>query len=144
MIYESPAVKVPVLDGAIKVNALLATGDDLELITAKQVFLKSRRSCGLGDSWSASASFESPLWLPGIGYDKAIPSSFTSRGFLNATDKAVAGGSGICGGKYATCDWSSESSSRFGVKGVIPNLRSGRSFRAMPLLQPILTMHKVG
>ena len=92
VIYESPAVKVPVLDGAIKVNALLATGEATGIDNSKAGVSKVEGR-GLGDSWSASASFESPLLVAGIGYDKAIPSNFTSRGFLNATDKAVAGGS---------------------------------------------------
>ena len=43
----------------------------------------------MGDAWSASASFESPLLVAGIGYDKAIPSTFLGRGFLNTSDKAI-------------------------------------------------------
>ncbi|KKW77987.1 MAG: porin [Acinetobacter sp. 39-4] len=89
VVYESPAVKVPVLDGAIKVNALLATGEAAGVSgTAGNAKVEGR---GLGDAWSASASFESPLLVAGIGYDKAIPSNFLGRGILNASDKAIAG-----------------------------------------------------
>ncbi|RUP39748.1 MAG: porin [Acinetobacter sp.] len=89
VVYESPAVKVPVLDGAIKVNALLATGEATGIDNSKVGVAKG----GLGDSWSASASFESPLLVAGIGYDKAIPSNFLGRGILNASDKAITGSS---------------------------------------------------
>ena len=92
VVYESPAVKVPVLDGAIKVSGLLATGEATGIDTSKSGVVKTAGR-GLGDAWSASASFESPLLVAGVAYDKAIPSSFLGRGFLNASDKAVAGGS---------------------------------------------------
>ena len=96
VVYESPAVKVPALNGAVKVNALLATGEATGeatgIDTSKSGVVKTAGR-GLGDAWSASASFESPLLVAGVAYDKAIPSSFLGRGFLNASDKAVAGGS---------------------------------------------------
>jgi len=92
VVYESPAVKVPVLDGAIKVNALLATGEATGIDNSK-VGVAKVDGRGLGDSWSASASFESPLLVAGIGYDKAIPSNFLGRGILNASDKAITGSS---------------------------------------------------
>ena len=88
VVYESPAVKVPVLDGAIKVSGLLATGEATGIDTSKSGVVKTAGR-GLGDAWSASASFESPLLVAGIGYDKAIPSPFLGRGFLNASDKAI-------------------------------------------------------
>ena len=88
VVYESPAVKVPVLDGAIKVSGLLATGEATGIDTSKSGVVKTAGR-GLGDAWSASASFESPLLVAGIAYDKAIPSTFLGRGFLNASDKAV-------------------------------------------------------
>lgn len=88
VVYESPAVKVPVLDGAIKVSGLLATGEATGIDTSKSGVVKTAGR-GLGDAWSASASFESPLLVAGIGYDKAIPSTFLGRGFLNASDKAI-------------------------------------------------------
>ncbi|MFM6906529.1 MAG: porin, partial [Acinetobacter tjernbergiae] len=92
VVYESPAVKVPVLDGAIKVNALLATGEATGIDNSKAGVAKVDGR-GLGDSWSASASFESRLLVAGIGYDKAIPSNFLGRGILNASDKAITGSS---------------------------------------------------
>jgi predicted porin len=92
VVYESPAVKVPVLDGAIKVNALLATGEATGIDNSKAGVAKVDGR-GLGDSWSASASFESPLLVAGIGYDKAIPSNFLGRGILNASDKSITGSS---------------------------------------------------
>lgn len=88
VVYESPAVKVPVLDGAIKVSGLLATGEATGIDTSKSGVVKTAGR-GLGDAWSASASFESPLLVAGVAYDKAIPSSFLGRGFLNASDKAI-------------------------------------------------------
>jgi predicted porin len=84
VVYESPAVKVPVLDGAIKVSGLLATGEASGISgNAGNAKVAGR---GLGDAWSASAVFESPLLVAGIGYDKAIPSTFLGRGFLNASE----------------------------------------------------------
>ena len=87
---------MPALNGAVKVNALLATGEATGeatgIDTSKSGVVKTAGR-GLGDAWSASASFESPLLVAGVAYDKAIPSSFLGRGFLNASDKAVAGGS---------------------------------------------------
>ena len=88
VVYESPAVKVPVLDGAIKVSGLLATGEATGIDTSKSGVVKTAGR-GLGDAWSASASFESPLLVAGVAYDKAIPSPFLGRGFLNASDKAI-------------------------------------------------------
>ena len=87
VVYESPAVKVPALNGAVKVNALLATGEATGVSgTAGNAKVEGR---GVGDACSASASFESPLLVAGIGYDKAIPSTFLGRGFLNTSDKAI-------------------------------------------------------
>lgn len=88
VVYESPAVKVPALNGAVKVNALLATGEATGIDTSKSGVVKTAGR-GLGDAWSASASFESPLLVAGVAYDKAIPSPFLGRGFLNASDKAI-------------------------------------------------------
>ncbi len=50
-----------------------------ELIPVNQVVVKTAGR-GLGDAWSASASFESPLLVAGVAYDKAIPSPFLGRG----------------------------------------------------------------
>ena len=82
VIYESPAVKV--LDGAFKFNALLATG---EATGIKQSSGGAKvEGQGLGDAWSASVTYENPLFVAGLGYDKAIPSNFLGRGFLNAAE----------------------------------------------------------
>lgn len=87
VVYESPAVKL--LDGAFKVNALLATGESSGIKATSGGAKVAGR--GLGDAWSASVTYENPLLVAGIGYDKAIPSNFLGRGFLNASDKAIPG-----------------------------------------------------
>ncbi|MFI8033596.1 porin [Acinetobacter sp. ABJ_C3_5] len=89
VVYESPAVKL--LDGAFKFNALLATGESSGIKSDKGVVKTAGR--GLGDAWSTSITYENPLVVAGIGYDKAIPSNFLGRGFLNAAEPAIAGGS---------------------------------------------------
>ena len=89
VVYESPAVKV--LDGAFKFNALLATG---EATGIKQSSGGAKvEGQGLGDAWSASVTYENPLFVAGLGYDKAIPSTFLGKGILNASDPEIAGGS---------------------------------------------------
>ncbi|MCH7394851.1 porin [Acinetobacter dispersus] len=88
VVYESPALKL--LDGAFKLNALLATGESSGIKSDKGVVKTAGR--GLGDAWSASVTYENPLVVAGIGYDKAIPSTFLGRGFLNAAEPAIAGG----------------------------------------------------
>ncbi|WAU75876.1 porin [Acinetobacter sp. TR3] len=87
VIYESPAVKL--LDGAFKFNALLATGESSGIKATSGGAKVAGR--GLGDAWSASVTYENPLLVAGIGYDKAIPSNFLGRGFLNAAEKVIAG-----------------------------------------------------
>lgn len=87
LVYESPAVQL--LDGAFKVNALLATGESSGIKATSGGAKVAGR--GLGDAWSASVTYENPLLVAGIGYDKAIPSNFLGRGFLNASDKAIPG-----------------------------------------------------
>ncbi|ENW03071.1 porin [Acinetobacter beijerinckii] len=87
VVYESPSVKL--LDGAFKFNALLATGESSGIKSDKGVVKTAGR--GLGDAWSAAVTYENSLVVAGIGYDKAIPSNFLGRGFLNASDKAIAG-----------------------------------------------------
>ncbi|MCH7386919.1 porin [Acinetobacter modestus] len=82
VIYESPAVKL--LDGAFKFNALLATGESSGIKATSGGAKVAGR--GLGDAWSASVTYENPLLVAGIGYDKAIPSNFLGRGFLNAAE----------------------------------------------------------
>lgn len=86
VVYESPAVKL--LDGAFKFNALLATGESSGIKSDKGVVKTAGR--GLGDAWSASVTYENPLLVAGIGYDKAIPSNFLGRGILNAAEPKIA------------------------------------------------------
>ena len=87
VVYESPVVKL--LDGGFKFNALLATGESSGIKATSGGAKVAGR--GLGDAWSASVTYENPLLVAGIGYDKAIPSNFLGRGFLNASEKAIAG-----------------------------------------------------
>jgi len=89
VIYESPAVKL--LDGAFKFNALLATGESSGIKATSGGAKVAGR--GLGDAWSASVTYENPLFVAGLGYDKAIPSTFLGQGFLNAAEPAITGGS---------------------------------------------------
>lgn len=89
VIYESPALKV--LDGTFKWNALLATG---EASGIKQTSGGAKvAGGGLGDAWSTSVTYEKPLFSVGLGYDKAIPSTFLGRGFFNAVEPEISGGS---------------------------------------------------
>ncbi|MGC3818481.1 porin [Acinetobacter sp. G11] len=79
VIYESPAIALPT--GAIKVNALLASGEDSGIAKGNGTSKTAGR--GLGDAWSASVVYDSPVVVAGIAYDKAIPSNFAGVGFLN-------------------------------------------------------------
>lgn len=91
VIYESPAIKLPT--GAIKVNALLASGEASGVAKGNGASKTAGR--GLGDAWSASVVYDSPVVVAGIAYDKAIPSTFAGRGFLNAaTPEVTAGAAG--------------------------------------------------
>ncbi|MCH7336646.1 porin [Acinetobacter sp. NIPH 2699] len=82
VVYESPAIKA--LDGAFKLNALLATGESSGIKASSGGAKVAGR--GLGDAWSASVSYENPLVVAGIAYDKAIPTTFLGRGILNAAE----------------------------------------------------------
>ncbi len=88
VIYESPAIKLPT--GAIKVNALLASGEDSGIVKGNGSSKTAGR--GLGDAWSASVVYDSPVVVAGIAYDKAIPSNFAGRGFVNASTPEVTAG----------------------------------------------------
>ncbi|MGE8558008.1 MAG: porin [Acinetobacter sp.] len=89
VVYESPAIALPT--GAIKVNALLASGEDSGIAKGNGASKTAGR--GLGDAWSASVVYDSPVVVAGIAYDKAIPGNFLGRGFVNATEPEVTGGS---------------------------------------------------
>jgi len=80
-----------VFDGAFKFNALLATGESSGIKATSGGAKVAGR--GLGDAWSASVTYENPLFVAGLGYDKAIPSTFLGQGFLNAAEPAITGGS---------------------------------------------------
>ena len=88
IVYESPNLKVPALDGAIKVNALLASGESTGI--AKTSGGAKAAGRGFGDAWSASATFSNPYLVAAVAYDKAVPSNFAGRGMLNASDPETA------------------------------------------------------
>jgi len=85
VVYESPAIALPT--GAIKVNALLASGEDSGVAKGNGASKTAGR--GLGDAWSASVVYDSPVVVAGIAYDKAIPGNFAGRGILNAATPEV-------------------------------------------------------
>jgi predicted porin len=86
VVYEAPAIALS--EGKIKVNALLATGENSGIKSDKGVVKTANR--GLGDAWSASVVYDSPVVVAGIAYDKAIPTNFLGRGFDNASAPEVA------------------------------------------------------
>lgn len=81
VVYESPALTLPT--GAIKFNALLATGEDSGISKGNGASKAAGR--GLGDTWSASLVYDSPMFVAGVAYDKAVPTTFLGRGFDNAS-----------------------------------------------------------
>ena len=82
IVYESPNVKVPALDGAVQVKALLASGESTGISTGNGS--SKAAGGGFGDAWSASATFSNPYLVAAVAYDKAVPSNFAGRGMLNA------------------------------------------------------------
>ena len=98
VVYEAPAIALP--QGAIKVNALLATGENSGIKSDKGVVKTANR--GLGDAWSASVVYDSPVVVAGVAYDKAIPSNFAGRGFVNASNPEVTGG--VAGSAFAAAN----------------------------------------
>lgn len=114
VVYESPAFKIA--EGAIKVNALLATGESSGIKSDKGVVKTAGR--GLGDAWSASVVYDSPVVVAGLAYDKAIPSNFGGVGMLNSgtytvNDKVVSNseitGTKVFAAANNSCDWSRKS-----------------------------------
>lgn len=85
VVYEAPAVKLPT--GVIKFNALLATGEDSGIKSNNGATKAAGR--GLGDTWSASLVYDSPMFIAGVAYDKAVPTRFAGRGMANAADPEV-------------------------------------------------------
>lgn len=82
VVYEAPALTLPT--GAIKFNALLATGEDSGISKGNGASKAAGR--GLGDTWSASLVYDSPMFVTGVAYDKAVPTTFLGRGFDNASN----------------------------------------------------------
>lgn len=86
VVYEAPSLAL----GAGKVDAKIqfATGEGKDVITStKGGYTVAGR--GLGDSWSSSVVYSDKAFVAGIGYDKAIPTRFLSRGFLNSDLREV-------------------------------------------------------
>src|SRR5690606_19329512 len=81
LVYETPAFKIGT--GKLEAKALLATGEGDTIKATKGGSKDAGR--GLGDSWSTSITYTDNLFVVGLGYDKAIPSRFNGKGFLNAT-----------------------------------------------------------
>ncbi|ENX11939.1 hypothetical protein F895_03444 [Acinetobacter sp. CIP 64.2] len=83
VVYDSPEIALN--GGNIEASVLLATGESRGIEDDKRggVNVAGR---GLGDAWSASLSYSHPLFLVGLGYDKAIPSDFLGHGLLNAAE----------------------------------------------------------
>jgi len=82
VVYEAPALTLPT--GAIKFNALLASGEDSGIAKGNGASKAAGR--GLGDTWSASLVYDSPMFVAGVAYDKAVPTTFAGRGMANASN----------------------------------------------------------
>ncbi|MCH7314808.1 porin [Acinetobacter sp. ANC 3882] len=85
VVYDSPEVAFN--GGNFEASVLVATGEN----KSKGIEDDNRGGVnvaggGLGDAWSASLSYSHPLFLVGLGYDKAIPSDFLGHGLLNSSD----------------------------------------------------------
>ncbi|WP_312080540.1 porin [Acinetobacter schindleri] len=81
LVYETPAFQLG--EGKLEGKLQLATGEGNDTIeSTKGGYTVAGR--GLGDSWSSSVVYSDKMFVAGLGYDKAIPSRFLSRGFLNA------------------------------------------------------------
>lgn len=83
VVYDSP--EIAFYQGKLEASVLLATGESKGIEDDKHggVNVAGR---GLGDAWSASLSYNHPMFLVGVGYDKAIPSDFLGHGLLNSKD----------------------------------------------------------
>ena len=90
VVYESPNLQVPVLDGDIQIKALLASGESKGINKSSGGVKAAGR--GFGDAWSASASFSNPFLVAAVAYDKAVPSNFAGHGMLNASNPHIDGG----------------------------------------------------
>ena len=85
LVYETPAFNVG--EGKLEAKLQLATGEGNDTINStKGGYTVAGR--GLRDSWSSSVLYSDKTFVAGLGYDKAIPSRFLGRGFLNADNTA--------------------------------------------------------
>ncbi|WP_180053681.1 porin [Acinetobacter sp. YH12236] len=98
VVYEAPALAVG--EGKLKATTLLATGEASGISSSKGGAKVAGR--GLGDAWSASVVYDSKPVVLGLGYDKAIPSNFAGRGFVNASAPEVTGG--VAGSAFAAAN----------------------------------------
>lgn len=83
IVYDSP--KITVSNKAnFTFSILLATGEAQGIANRQGGVNVDGNS--LGDAWSMSLKYTNPIFLAGFAYDKAIPSNFLDRGFLNAVN----------------------------------------------------------
>jgi len=83
VVYDSPEIALN--GGNLEASVLLATGESRGIEDDKRGGVNTAGR-GLGDAWSASLSYSHPIFLVGVGYDKAIPSDFLGHGLLNAAE----------------------------------------------------------
>jgi len=83
VVYDSPEIALN--GGNLEASVLLATGESRGIEDDKRGGVNTAGR-GLGDAWSASLSYSHPVFLVGVGYDKAIPSDFLGHGLLNAAE----------------------------------------------------------
>jgi len=84
VVYDSPEFNLN--GGNLEATVLLASGESQGIKDDGHggVNVAGR---GLGDAWSAAVSYTHPLFLIGLGYDKAIPSDFLGDGLLSSKDR---------------------------------------------------------
>ncbi|MFW1952125.1 porin [Acinetobacter beijerinckii] len=83
VVYDSPEIALK--GGNLEASVLLATGESRGIQDDGRGGVNAAGR-GLGDAWSASLSYTHPMFLVGVGYDKAIPSDFLGHGLLNSSD----------------------------------------------------------
>ena len=86
VVYDSPKITLD-NEANLTFSILLATGEAQGIASSQGGVTVDGR--GLGDAWSTSLTYMNPMFLAGIAYDKAIPSNFLGRGFLNASDPYI-------------------------------------------------------
>lgn len=83
--YQTPDLAVG--QGKLKVALLTATGEASGVERASGAVKVAGR--GLGDAVSGAVTYTHPKFVVGAGYDKAIPTTFASKGVLNAASPEV-------------------------------------------------------